>query len=935
MDSNYIQLYKKALDDGKEKIYNIRVMVVGQFGVGKTTLIKRLLGQQVDIAERKSTEGIDVHKHCFKISLNKGKWIQQHDNSDQLYTLHRLNKLLSVQHQKPVIRKGQDDIEEVICQREITSELRATKSNVPSTTSVSDLEVQSSTQLSITSGDEIHHVKHLEKETVIAAVPLSDTTSSESEEKKTKDAMMEILRLLNENADKLVKDIEKYAALSICDFAGQFAFYTTHQMFLTSRAIYILVIDLSQQITDLIQDDKCFLDADGIKLRQVFDMIQIWMNSIHSSVQSPDAIVPIILVGTHVDKLSEKSRKEVIDKYFKELRYMLREKPTIRHLVDDIAIDNTQPDPMLEELKKRIFEISSQQPHWGEERPARWLPLEQAIMTLKASGTKVVTLSLIEEINMSGSVKIEDRNELDLFLKLHHDIGTIIYFSVEDLREKIVLDPQWMIDALKSLITAETFIRKNPAITSKLHEFIKTGKLTHELIDVIWTKENNPEFHDNKDHILRLMEQLNIIATPRIFSEEGQVIKEDCYFLAPCMLQQETPEEIISPKPNTQMESSPVLCYVFTGKFLPSAIFHRLVAACIVHWPVAKKKKEHIEENLIFCGCCVFQLDEQHKLTLLFREHVIFLRITRMGIKDKTPSSKLCIEVREFITTNLLKIIGYLGKGLKFEYFIQCPEYNGICINSLIPVSRLKEEAEVHCEFHDNMIESYKVLDFWFENQVKNIDGQDKYDVDAPITQEHINHARLCNALTTVCSSALREILLTYVPIPYKDIYMAILANKGKLNGLNKDQVKLVFPDPQGLTTGKVEEFDISLLYTIIRNVSSVPTPSSGWGNHQTDNPRDSTLGASVERIRLYRNEISGHSVDGKINQQEFEDYWAEIDEVLREIEIVIGNHGYLEDLEKRKNQAITPHEACELQKTFQEYKKQTEGKQFLIAFFI
>ncbi|KAL3887625.1 hypothetical protein ACJMK2_000021 [Sinanodonta woodiana] len=700
MDDNSIQLYQKALDAGMEKVYNIRVMVVGQFGVGKTTLIKRLLGQPVDIAERKSTEGIDVHKHCCKISLDKGEWIEPVDDSDQLYILHRLNKLLSVQHQKPDISQ-EHNIGETIHQREIVEVIY---------------------QREITSDIDANYSKHLDKETGTVAVPLSDDKSSNSE--KMKDAMMEILRLVNENADKLVKDIEKYAALSIWDFAGQYAFYTTHQTFLTSRAIYLLVIDLSQHVNDLIQDDKCFLDSEGIKLQKVLDLIQIWMNSIHYSVASPEAIVPVILVGTHVDKLSEESRKEAIDKYFIELRYMLGEKPIIRHLVDDIAIDNTKPDPMLEELKKRIFEVSKQQPHWGEETPARWLPLEQAIMTLKASGTKIVEHSFIEEINMSGSVKIEDRDELELFLKFHHEMGTILYFSVEELRKKIILEPQWIIDALKSLITAETFIRQNPAITSKFREFVKTGKLTHELIDIIWSKENNPEFHDNKKHILGMMEQLNIIAIPRIFSEEGQVTKEENYVLAPCMLQQKTPEEIISPKPNAQMESSPVLCYVFTGNFLPSAIFHRLLAACIAHWPVAKKKKEHMEENLIFCGCCVFQLDKQHKLTLHFREHVIFLRVTRMGLKDKTPSSNLCIEVREFITRNLLKIIGYLGKGLKFEYFIQCPEYNGVSINSLIPVSELKEEPEVPCEFHDHhhMIESCKVLDFWFEDQ-GNIDS--------------------------------------------------------------------------------------------------------------------------------------------------------------------------------------------------------------------
>ncbi|KAL3888019.1 hypothetical protein ACJMK2_000403, partial [Sinanodonta woodiana] len=425
MDNYSIQLYKKALDAGMEKVYNIRVMVVGQFGVGKTTLIKRILDQPVHINEKKSTEGIDVHKHCCKLSLDTGEWIQQVEDSYQLYTLHRLHKLLSAPDQKPDITQEQGNITEVSSQTEKTPELDATKSNVPSTTSVPDQEVQSSTQLSIARGDEIHHVDHVDKETAIVDVPQNDT-SIESEKKI--DTMMEIIRLVNENADKLVKNIENYAAVSVWDFAGQYPFYSTHQMFLTSRAIYLLVIDLSQQITDLIKDDKCFLDAKGINPRQVLDLFQIWMNSIHSSVKSPKDIVPVILVGTHVDKLLEGSRKEVIDMYFEKLRNTLREKPTIRHLMDTIAIDNTQPDPMLEELKKRIFELSKQQSHWGEERPARWIPLEQAIMTLKASGTKIVPLSLIEEINMSGSVKIEDRDELELFLKFQHELGTIIYF---------------------------------------------------------------------------------------------------------------------------------------------------------------------------------------------------------------------------------------------------------------------------------------------------------------------------------------------------------------------------------------------------------------------------------------------------------------------------------------------------------------------------
>ncbi|KAL3888912.1 hypothetical protein ACJMK2_001272 [Sinanodonta woodiana] len=205
---------------------------------------------------------------------------------------------------------------------------------------------------------------------------------------------------------------------------------------------------------------------------------------------------------------------------------MLKDKPILHHLIDNIAIDNnTESDPKLENLKRRIFELAKQQPHWGEEKPARWLPLEQAIMTMKASGIKVASLSLIEEINRSSSIKIEDRGELEVFLNFQHDIGTILYFKDDSLREKIILDPQWMIDAIKSLITDHRFIEQNPTVTKEWYSFNDNGKLTHELIDAIWTKKEKPDFHDNKEYLILVMEKLNIIARPMSYNLDGKSVK--------------------------------------------------------------------------------------------------------------------------------------------------------------------------------------------------------------------------------------------------------------------------------------------------------------------------------------------------------------------------------------------------------------------------
>jgi GTPase SAR1 family protein len=75
MDQTSIQLYKQLLDEGYEVVYNIRVVVVGHKGAGKTTLTKRLLNEDVDIGKEESTNGIEVHVNRCKVSLETGQWI--------------------------------------------------------------------------------------------------------------------------------------------------------------------------------------------------------------------------------------------------------------------------------------------------------------------------------------------------------------------------------------------------------------------------------------------------------------------------------------------------------------------------------------------------------------------------------------------------------------------------------------------------------------------------------------------------------------------------------------------------------------------------------------------------------------------------------------------------------------------------------------------
>ena len=79
MDNRSIELYKKALEEGEEKDYSIRIMVTGPYGVGKSTFTKRPLCQHVDINERNSTDGIDVHVNKSKVSLETTQWTVSHE----------------------------------------------------------------------------------------------------------------------------------------------------------------------------------------------------------------------------------------------------------------------------------------------------------------------------------------------------------------------------------------------------------------------------------------------------------------------------------------------------------------------------------------------------------------------------------------------------------------------------------------------------------------------------------------------------------------------------------------------------------------------------------------------------------------------------------------------------------------------------------------
>lgn len=65
---------------------------------------------------------------------------------------------------------------------------------------------------------------------------------------------------------------------------------------------------------------------------------------------------------------------------------------------------------------------------------------------------------------------------------------------------------------------------------------------------------------------------------------------------------------------------------------------------------------------------------------------------------------------------------------------------------------------------------------------------------------------------------------------------------------------QFTFTDLTQTNRGSSADLDISIMYTIIRNVCQVQPPKNGWGKQPNDN--DTDISDDIERIRHKRNLI-------------------------------------------------------------------------------
>ena len=285
------------------------------------------------------------------------------------------------------------------------------------------------------------------------------------------------------------------------DFGGQSVYYATHPLFLTTRAIYLLVYDLSRDPNGKVspQVKRGFYEdiEDVFCERSNMDYLDLWMSSVSSLVLEdedlqemfaseilPERLPPVFLVCTHADKPFQGLDPHALArKIFGSLKTRVYGK----HLVDVFVVDNTRSGgvekcPEVDRLRKEVETVANELPQMKEAIPIKWLKFEKEMKEKNQDGHKWISLDEAKNI-ATEKCGISSTEQFVAMLNFLHDQRILVHFDhTKQLKRMVILDPQWLVDVFKEVITIRPYRSRERKYEQLWLKLERTGILKEELL---------------------------------------------------------------------------------------------------------------------------------------------------------------------------------------------------------------------------------------------------------------------------------------------------------------------------------------------------------------------------------------------------------------------------------------------------------------------
>ena len=471
-------------------------------------------------------------------------------------------------------------------------------------------------------------------------------------------------------------------------------YHETHPIFLTEKAIYILVSDLSRDpdekaippVKTGLFENKVDTDCSERNL----DYLDFWMSSIYS-LASPDVVSsretasnvshvlprrlpPVFLVCTHADMPfgGSNARDVALAMYG-----FLQRKTYKEHLYKDVfVVDNTKSGSVEEclevkRLREEVLTVAKELQVTEEEIPVKWLRYENK---LRKKRDKWITLEEAKRIAFEDC-GIQEDDEFSTLLNFLHDQRIVIHFrGSPELERMVMLDPQWLVDVLKNLITVRRFKHTEHPVKDLWIQLGETGILDEKLIDYAWRDLlDNQESHKS---LIAIMERLSLLS-PWPSSKDSK------QYLVPSMLMSPPTDDVLQLLDSVNI---PLLFLTFTSGRVPPGLFSRLILRflqwCGEEWNTKVSPK-------LFQNFAMFHILPDQGISVISWCHASTIEVaicSGYNDKERADISRAVHWKLRFILECMRKEFHWLNN-MKYDMCVCCP----VC----------SQPGSMKCRFHD------------------------------------------------------------------------------------------------------------------------------------------------------------------------------------------------------------------------------------------
>ncbi|MEZ2251021.1 COR domain-containing protein [Microcoleus sp.] len=222
-------------------------------------------------------------------------------------------------------------------------------------------------------------------------------------------------------------DSDTEISLNGWDFGGQPVYRSTHQLFFSAPAVYLVV----------------WKPREGPQ--QGF--VKEWITLIKH--REPDA--KMLVVATHGgpgQRQPDIDRQEICDRFGSDTVlgfFHVNSKPDAQNSCNGVA-----------ELKQKIASVAASLPEMGRSVPAKWQRVREILQT---NDKAYLPYDQVIAICTQHGI---DEAQAELFLRISHVLGHIIHYHYDSiLRNIVILKPNWLAKAISFVLDDELTRRRN------------------------------------------------------------------------------------------------------------------------------------------------------------------------------------------------------------------------------------------------------------------------------------------------------------------------------------------------------------------------------------------------------------------------------------------------------------------------------------------